>query len=60
MLVHFFIWVPVLIGQKWETLSISPGWKKSAQILHPTQKVCNKFEWLIIFYIPNGFILSQQ
>ena len=40
MLVHFFHFgYPVLIGQKFEKL----GWKKSAQIVHPTQKVCNIF-----------------
>ena len=40
----FYFGYPVLIGQKCETLSIFPGWKKSDQILYPTQKLWNMFK----------------
>ena len=60
MFVHFFYFgYPVLIGQKCETLSIFPGWEKSAQILYPTEKcvICSNSS---LFFILHGVVLSQQ
>ena len=60
MFVHFFLFLIPGIhwAEMWNTVNF-PGLEEKCQILHPAQKLCNMFKYLIIF-IPSCFILSQQ